>query len=218
MGKRSYEADKAASSGYRKETSTICHSKGNNCVTVCKEIRDLRHLLDNSVCKLFWSRLTSLAWYSYRYMWSLFNSFFVSFSACHEAQMLRYCPKLKFSQEKLKRLHSAIFAGVPDFGVFFFFQFSGAAFFQFLCRKKCCISTFLTYFCCSFIILLHSPAVLSICISVVRGVKANRGTGPNDKLIGIKIVIFFPSCTENELTGCVEIKSKEGVYTFLHFM
>lgn len=56
-------------------------------------------------------------------------------------------------------------------------------------------------FCSSFVILLHSPAVLSTCISVVTGVKANRGTGPNDKLIGIKIVIFFPICTESYLTG-----------------
>lgn len=77
-------------------------------------------------------------------------------------------------------------------------------------------STFLTYFCSSFLILLHSPAVLSTCISVVTGVKANTEKGPNDKLIRIKIVIFLHGCTLKKIIElivdtCVEIKSKEGV-------
>lgn len=125
--------------------------------------------------------------------------FFLYFSACHEAQMLRYCPKLKPSWETGKATFSSSYRRSRLLCAFFF-QFSGDAFFQFLCRKKCCISTFFD-FCSSFVILLHSPAVLSTCISVVTGVKANRGTGPNDKLIGIKIVIFFPICTESYLTG-----------------
>lgn len=46
------------------------------CMSVC---RDFRHLLENSVYKLFWSRVAMLASYSYRYIWSLFNSFFFLF-------------------------------------------------------------------------------------------------------------------------------------------
>lgn len=74
--------------------------------------------------------------------------------------------------------------------------------FSFCAGKSVASLPFLTYFCSSFVILPHSPAVLSTCISVVTGVKANRWTGPNDKLIRIKIVIFFPICTENYLTDC----------------
>lgn len=161
---------------------------------------DFRHLLENLVYKFFWSRLATLAWYSYHYMWSLFNSFFF-----FQLAMKHKCWNTAQSWNLPERNWKGYFSNFyrrSRLLCAFFFQFSGDAFFQFLCRKKCCISTFLTYFCSSFVILLHSPAVLSTCILVVRGVKANRGTGPNDKLIRIKIVIVFPSCTENYLTGC----------------
>jgi len=115
--------------------------------------------------------------------------------------MLRYCLKLKSSREKLKRLRSAVLTGDPDFCVLFSSGSVEMHFFSFCAGISVAFLPFLTYFCFSFVVLLHSPAVLSTCISVVTGVKTNTGTEPNDKLIRIEIVIFFHSCTEKYLTG-----------------
>lgn len=88
------------------------------------------------------------------------------------------------------------------------FQFSGDAFFQFLCRKRCCFSTFLTYilflFCNT---ATQSCSTLYLYFRLLQELKQTGELDQTSKLIWIKIVIFFPStpswyCIEEYLTKC----------------
>lgn len=180
-----------------------------------KKLRDFRHLLKNLSYKLLLSTLATLGWYSCRSRRYLFNYFFYFFFSLPWSTNAEILPKVEiFSREAEKATISNFYRRFSLLCAFSF-PFSGDAFFQFLCRKKCCVSTFLTSFSSSFLVLLHSPAVLSTCVSVVTGVKADIEKGPNDKQIRIKIVIFFCGCIKKMIElivdMCVEIKSKEGV-------
>jgi len=184
-------------------------------ISVCKEVVDFRHLLENSFNKIFSSWLATLAWYNCHYVWSLFGSFFPLFFSLPWSTNAEILPEAEiFPRETEEATFSSSYRRSRLLCAFFF-RFSGDAFFQFLCRNKCCISTFfdlLLFLFCS--IATQSCSTFYLYFGCYRSENkhGNWTKWQADQDWNSNILPQLYRKISNWLWTCVEIKSKERVY------
>lgn len=175
MGSKALKTDKFCLLTIAKGNFRYVSQRQFVCLSLYKEVHNFWHLLENSIYKLFWSKLAMLAWYSHWYKWCLFNSIFLFFF--FQLAMKHKCwdtaQRWNLPERNWKVYRFSSFYRRSRLVCFFPSSSVEMHSFSFCAGKDVAFLPFWLIFCFFFVILLHSPAVLCTCISVVTGAKAN---------------------------------------------